>query len=69
MRAYQLRYDEDGHTYLVPHEDIPEFDRLTNETEEAPYGSDYWHDAVSEFCNKFDSCRIDGYTSLVFYLP
>ncbi len=63
MKFGYIRQDEDSHNYLVPENEVQDFDRLTKEMENHE-DTDEWYDKVDEFNEKFAEYRINGIESL-----
>jgi len=61
MKTGYLRQDESGHWYLVPTEEIVEFDAIVVDIIEARPHSDEWYDLIDEFSENFSQYRTDGY--------
>lgn len=68
MKAYQLRKDDDGHNYLVPHDEVPRFDELMENIYDCTHTLDRL-DEIDIFEDEMGQYRINGYTDIVFYLP
>ena len=69
MKFGYIRKDEDGHNYLVPEEEIKEFDALTEETELEDYDTPEWNELVHEFNNKFWKYRCGGLGDFKVVMP
>jgi hypothetical protein len=52
MHKYN-RKDNDGHKFLIPKDQLTEFDDLFNSYCNAKRFTDEYNDLESEFCNKF----------------
>lgn len=55
-----LRHDDSCHDYVIPEDEIKEFDALMDRFYEAPADEDEWYDICDEIDNRFGKYRVDG---------
>jgi hypothetical protein len=60
MKFGILRYDDDGHIYLIPEELVDRFDISLDNINSSEFMSDKWYDFVNRFSDKFSQYMVDG---------
>lgn len=60
MKFGYYRLDESMHSYLIPEEEIKDYDELDIQIEEAEYESNKWYGLVNLFIKRYDHYRIDN---------
>lgn len=60
MKFGILRYDDDGHTYLIPEELVDRFDIALDNVNSSEFLSDKWYDFVNRFSDQFGQYMVDG---------
>jgi hypothetical protein len=61
MRFGYLRHDDSGHDYVIPEDDVGEFDSLMDRSYEVAAESDEWYDICDEIDSRFGQYRVGGY--------
>ena len=69
MKFGYIRRDADGHNYLVPEEEIKDFDALDKEIELVDYHALEWHELVNDFNRKFWQYACDGLGDFKVVMP
>jgi len=64
MKFGRLRFDDEGHEYLIPEELIEKFDKLTDDIEKIEEGSDDWYELIDEFGDNYSEFRVSNICGL-----
>ena len=67
MKLGQLRRDDDCHWYLVPLDEVDDFDQMSAEMEGVEYMDK--PNLFDEFNNRFGDYRVDGYADFDVLMP
>ena len=61
MKYGKIRKDDDGHTYVIPEDEVPAFDALNIRMELVTWASDEWYELNNEFNEMFSKYSVGGW--------